>query len=169
MKILIAYSSLTGNTKTLCEGVYNKLKEHHNVELKTVKEVSNIDDYDMIMPGFWADKGTANKECRKFIEKIRNKKVLLLGTLGAAPESLHGDKVREKSSQLVDSTNEFLGVFIARGKVSEKLINRIKFLPLTKKIREEMYEASINSRETNEDDVNNALEFIRQATEAMHK
>lgn len=169
MKILIAYSSMTGNTKTLCEGVYNALKEHHDVVISDVKNAPDYKDFDFIIPGFWADRGTANKEARKFIEDIREKYVLLLGTLGADPSSEHGDHVRENTEALVDSSNKFLGVFIARGKVSEKLIKRLKFLPVPKHVREQMYEASINSRETNEEDVKNAIDFIKEATASMHK
>ncbi len=161
MKTLIAYSSVTGNTKKLCEGVYNNLKEDLDITISTVKEMPSAEDFDTVIIGFWVDKGTANKEAKKVIKNIKNKKVILLGTLGAAPDSPHGQKVLKNVAELPDSSNEYLGAFICRGKVDEKLTNRIKFLPLPKKIKDQMYESSINSRETNEDDIANGTAFVK--------
>ncbi len=160
MKILIAYSSRTGNTQTLCEGVAKGLESEHQVTLTTVKNAPNYNDYGLIVAGFWADKGTANKETKKFIKSIKNKKIILLGTLGADPESDHAQDVKRNVGKLVDNSNEYLGVFLARGLVDEKLIKRMKLLPLPRKIVNTMYEASITSRPTNAEDVANALIFI---------
>ncbi len=163
MKILVAYSSKTGNTKKVCTGVYDALKDEFDIDIKTVKEVKSYDEYDVIVPGFWVDKGTANREARKFIEKIRNKKVVLVGTLGADPDSYHGDKSKANVSELVDASNDYKGVFLSRGKVNEKLIHAIKFLPLSSDIRQQMYDSSISSREPNEQDLKNAADFVRNA------
>lgn len=160
MKILLAYSSLTGNTKKLCDGVYDGLKHKYDIDICKVKEVSDISGYDTIMAGYWVDKGTANKEAKKFIKGIKNKKVVLLGTLGAAPDSEHGMKVMKNVAKLVDESNEYYNSFLCRGKVSEKLTKRVKFLPLPKSIRDQMYEASINSHEPREQDIKNAINFV---------
>ncbi len=162
MKILIAYSSLTGNTKFLCEGVYDGIKDKYDVEICTVKEAKKMDlsSFDTMMVGYWVDKGTANKEAMKFIKTLANKRVVFLATLGAAPDSEHGQKVTSRMPELVDESSEFLGGFLARGKVDEKLIKRLKFLPLPKKIRDQMYDASIHSRPTNEEDVANAIAYV---------
>lgn len=160
MKILIGYSSLTGNTKFLAEGIKEKLSKEHETFISPVKEIKDMEGYDLIIPAFWADKGTANRECRKFIEKIRDKKVFIIGTMGADPSSTHGDNVRERIKKLPDISNAYLGCFLARGKVSEKLIKRIKLLPLTKKIREEMYEASVNSTPTSSEDIENCYNAL---------
>ncbi len=165
MKVLIAYSSKTGNTKKLCYGVYKKLKEKYDVDICTVKELGDTDSYDIVVPGFWVDKGTANKEAKKFITRIKNKKVALMGTLGASPDGEHGDKVRVNVEKLVDESNEYLGVFLSRGKVNPKLTKRIKFLPLSSEIRQKMYDSSINSREPNEEDMENGFKFISDIVE----
>ncbi len=165
MKILMAYSSVTGNTKKLCEGVYAGIEERYDIDICTVREVLsggkyNFDDYEVIMVGFWTDKGTANKEARKLIKSLRSKKVILLGTLGAAPDSEHGCKVINETLRLIPDGNEHKAVYICRGKVAEKLIKRIKLLPLPKSIKDKMYESSINSRETNEEDIRKGVEFV---------
>ncbi len=161
MKTLLAYSSRTGNTEKLCKGVAQAIGEQIDIDLMKVSEIKDIDDYDLIMIGFWVDKGSANREAKKQITKLRNKRVLLLGTIGAAPDSEHGQKVYKTVNKLVDPSNDYLGVFLARGKVDPKLASRIKFIPLPSGIKKQMEEASAGSRETNEQDIANAVEFVR--------
>ncbi len=165
MKVLLAYSSKTGNTKKLCSGVYENLKGEFDIDFMTVKEVKAVESYDFVIVGYWVDKGTANKEAKKMIKSLKNKKVALLGTLGAAPDSEHGHKTIGKVNDLVDSSNEYFGISLSRGKVTEKLTNAIKFLPLPKTIREQMYEASIHSHEPREEDIARATEFIKSSLE----
>ncbi len=161
MKALLAYSSRTGNTEKLCKGVAEAIGEQVDVDLMTVKEITSFDNYDVIIIGFWVDKGSANREAKKQITKLKNKRVLLLGTIGAAPDSEHGQKVFKTVNKLVDPSNDYLGVFLARGKVDPKLASRIKFLPLPSGIKKQMEEASATSRATNEQDIANAVEFVR--------
>ncbi len=161
MKVLLAYSSRTGNTERLCKGVHQALGEQYDIALMKVSEVKNYDDYDVVMIGFWVDRGTANKEAKKQIEKLRDKRVILLGTIGAAPDSEHGQKVVKNVAQLVDASNQYLGVFLARGLVDPKLAGKIKFLPLPSGIKRQMEEASAGSRATNEQDIANAVEFVK--------
>ncbi len=160
LKILITYSSKTGNTKRLAEGVYEGLKDKYDMTIVDMATKPSVEDFDLIMPAYWVDKGTANKISQKFIQKIENKKVLFLATLGADPEGEHGQKVRNRAPELLKPSNEYLGLFLARGKVDPKLTARIKFLPMPKKLKDQMYESSINSRETNETDIANGIEFV---------
>ncbi len=163
MKVLIAYSSRTGNTKKVCDAAYDEIKELAEVDYMKVKDVKSTADYDLIVVGFWVDKGTANKKAKQFIEGIRETKVALLGTLGAPPDSFHGDKCRQNVKELVDSSNEYLGVRLARGLVDPKLTKMIKFLPLNKEIREQMYQSSITSREPNEEELQEVRAFIKDS------
>ncbi len=160
MKILMAYSSATGNTKYFCEEVYSNLKDKYDIALIELKDVQSFDDYDLLVLGFWIDRATANKAAKKIITKIKNKKIAFLATLGASPDSEHADRVRKTVVELVDESSEYLGISLARGKVSEKLLKRIKFLPLPKKVRDQMYDASVNSREPNQEEIDKATQFI---------
>ncbi len=162
MKILICYSSKTGNTEKLCSGVYDHLRDKAEFDIMKMPEVRSWTGYDIIIPGFWVDKGTANREAKKIISRIQNKKVALLGTLGASPDSEHGEKVRKNVKELVDSSNEYLGVFLSRGKVNPKLLKTIKRLPLPSELKNKMYESSVGSREPNETDIANAAKFIAE-------
>ncbi len=165
MKMLMAYSSKTGNTKKLCSSVHERLKDSFDITLSEMKNVNDYEKYDFIILGFWVDKGTANYEAKKCIRNIKNKHLLLLGTLGASPDSEHAAKCIRQVGELVDASNEYYGAFLARGKVSEKLTKAIKFLPLPKNIRDQMYESSVNSREPNETEITNAAEFVKTSIE----
>lgn len=161
MKVLIVYSSLTGNTKKLATGVYDALKDDYEVSLANVKEKPSTEDFDIIMPAFWVDRGGADKQSQKFIKALRNKKIIYLGTLGAQPESEHGQKVCKNVPELLDSSNTHLGTFLANGLVDPKMIARIKFIPLPKTIKDKMYQSSITSRATNDTDVENCVAYVK--------
>lgn len=64
MNILVTYSSKTGNTKKLVEGIYKNLSKvcQLNMKIKQINEVKSIEDYDAILIGYWVDKGGPNKE-----------------------------------------------------------------------------------------------------------
>ncbi len=166
-KVLITYSSKTGNTKKLVTEAVALLGEGYDIDIKTIKETGDYDEYDLIVPAFWIDKGTANKEAKKFIEKIRNKNVGFLATLGASPDSEHGEKVKKNVPMLSHESNNYMGFVLARGKVDPKLTARLKFLPLPSSIKDQMYEASISSREPNEAEFKEAAEFLKSAIEKL--
>ncbi len=160
MKKLITYSSRTGNTKKLCEYVYNNLQNKQDVEFIEMNKVENISVYEKIVIGFWIDRATANGEAKKFIKKISNKKIAFLATLGARPDSEHADRCRKNVMKLYDNSNDYNGIVLARGKVDPKFLKAIKLLPLPKDVKEKMFEASYTSREPNEKELNEALNFI---------
>ncbi|WP_241761527.1 flavodoxin family protein, partial [Fusobacterium nucleatum] len=66
MKTLIVYSTISGNTKSVCERIYRVLKsEKKIVNVKDIKNVK-VEDYDNIIIGFWCDKGTMDKDSIEF-------------------------------------------------------------------------------------------------------
>ncbi len=146
MKTLIVYSSLTGNTKLVCEKAFEFLngeKEIFSVEQK--KEI-NLEEFNNIIIGTWIDRGTADAKTRKFISELTNKNLYFIATLGAAVDSNHGQKCIKNISTLCSKRNNFVDGVLARGKVSDELKKKInafplniihKFVPNIKKIVEE--------------------------------
>ncbi len=161
MKILIAYSSQTGNTKKICIGVYDELKKEFDIDIMPVKEVKDYKKYDVIIPGFWVDKASVNKDAKKFIKTIRNKTVILIGTLGADPKSRHGNQSKKNAGKFVDASNNYKGVFLSRGKVSKQMMKIINLFPSSFDIKKQ----SLQSREPNEEDIKRASDFIRNKLE----
>lgn len=77
MRYLVVYSSITGNTRRVAEAVFETLPE-----LKAIYPVEAAPDpegYDFIALGFWLDRGTADEKFRRYIKKIKNKKIGLSG------------------------------------------------------------------------------------------
>ena len=91
MKILVTYSSKTGNTKKLAEGIFEGLGEMDK-SIAPMSEAVDIDGYDIILAGYWVDKGGANQEAAEYLEKISGKKVGLFATLAFWPDSEHAYK-----------------------------------------------------------------------------
>lgn len=129
-KTVVVYSSLTGNTKKVAEVIYDIIDGEKAIY--SVDEISHecLQSYSRFIFGFWVDKGTANSKIRKMLSKIENKEVAFFGTLGAKPESAHGQKVYRRLTELCSKKNTLLGGFLCRGKVDEKLVEKMKKFPL---------------------------------------
>ena len=129
-RTLVVYSSLTGNTKAVGEKIFEIIEGEKNiVSIDDIKNV-NIDNFQKIIIGFWVDKGSADKKTRDFIKSFSNKKVGYFGTLGADPESKHGNDVRERVSKLCSEKNTLIGGFLCRGKIDPKLVEKMGKFPL---------------------------------------
>ena len=130
MKTLITYSSKTGNTKKLAEGIYKYINKNDQLDLdiKPIDEVENIENYEAILIGYWVDKGGPNKEAALFMEKISNKKVGIFATLGAYPDSKHAFESLVAGENLLKENNEVIGKYICQGAISPQLIEHFKTL-----------------------------------------
>lgn len=129
-KTLVVYSSLTGNTKAVGEKIFEIIEGEKNIiAIDEVKNI-NLDEFNRIIVGFWVDKGTADKKSKNFIKNLSNKEIGYFGTLGADPDSKHGDDVRERVSKLCDEKNTLIGGFLCRGKIDPKLVEKMGKFPL---------------------------------------
>jgi flavodoxin len=125
MKSIVVYSTLTGNTRTVAEAVAKGLGE--GTAVADVKEAPDPDGFDLVLPGFWVDKGKADKATLDYLEKIKGKKTAFFFTLGAYPDSPHADKVEEGTRKSLEASgNTVLGVFRSQGKVDPKLLEMMK-------------------------------------------
>ena len=123
MKTLIAYSTLTGNTKKVAEEVGKAFANSEVCDIADVKEL----DYDLIVVGSWIDKGTADKKSIDFIKKINNKKVAFFFTLGAKADSDHAKKTCEVIKNLfLENNNEIVGQYYCQGAIDPKLIEQMR-------------------------------------------
>lgn len=122
MKILVVYSSLTGNTKMIAESVAEAIP---GCDLMAVEDLPTAETYDVIFPGFWVDRGHADDKMLAYMETIKGKKVAPFFTLGAWPDSEHADDVFEDTKKRL-SGNEIIGNYRCQGKVDPKLLERMK-------------------------------------------
>lgn len=163
MNSLVVFSSKTGNTKTVAKAIFEALPDPKNIF--KVEENPSIEPYDLIVLGYWVDKGTADTKARRFFEKIKDKKIAIFGTLGAYPDSEHADNCRANVRELLKE-NTILGDFICQGKVDPKLIEMMATMmkddphhSMTPERQARLKEAE---KHPNEQDFNEAKIFIEQ-------
>ena len=84
MKLLIMYSSRTGNTRRLAEGIATYLPEFE-VSLLPVEEADALPEADAYLVGYWADRGHADEKSQALIGRLAGKKVGLLSLRQACP------------------------------------------------------------------------------------
>lgn len=174
MKILLTYSSLTGNTKKVADGIFEVLDK----SITTYLPMNEIEDpesfvgnFDLILIGCWVDKGMPNKEAIEFIQKLKNKKVGIFMTLGASPESKHAHETMEKSVELIEKNgNTVVAKFICQGKINEKLIEFFKTLPpehphaLTE---EKLKRYELAAKHPNEEDIKKAQSIFLKVVDEL--
>ena len=166
MKGFIAYSSKTGNTKRMADYLHGALKEDRDLTLLNLKDKPDLSIYDYGLLGGWCDRALPDKAVMKVLDQVPKKLGLFL-TMGAMPDSEHGERAMEGLKQcLVDHKKESLGTYLCPGKVDEKLAARIDLLLFVPKdAREQMKEASRDSREATEDELKEAAMYFTEQLE----
>ncbi len=130
MKALIVYSSNTGNTKKLAEGIFENVKNSGEWFLEDVKNNPNIEEYDVILLGGWAESGSLDKNSLEFYKKIdkKSKKIGLFITMGSRTSTEHGKLCENNLNKLLEDSNS-LGIRLLQGKISEGLMAQLDKMP----------------------------------------
>jgi flavodoxin len=127
---LIVYSSKTGNTKKLAEGICrNFLEEGLPARIAAVEEKPGAAEAPWVLVGFWADKGKADEKTLEYIRSLEGRRIGLFGTLGAEPGSNHARDLAKKTEALVAEKNTCLGSFLCQGKIDPALTEKFRNLP----------------------------------------
>lgn len=126
MKILVVYSTKTGNTKKVAEAVAQALP---GAELHDVKTAPAPDAYDFIAMGFWVDKGGPNKEAADYMKTISGKQVFTFFTLGANPDSMHARTCAEAAPKAYGEGTEQVAAFWCQGAIDPVLIEWMRKMP----------------------------------------
>ena len=117
MKIPVIFSTITGNAYKLASAVSEVIDNHigpYNI-FYINQEV--IDKFDVFVLTYWCDKGSVDPETMKLLSMMKGKKIVILGTLGAAMNSKHAEAVKLNVEKLVKKDNELLGNFLCRGSI----------------------------------------------------
>ena len=171
MKILLAYSTLTGNTKKVAEAMAAALGER--AEIKTVADAGDAAGYDEIILGFWVDKSTADKAAAELLARLHGKKVALFCTMGAYPRPPYRDLCLDNAAKLMPADNKLLAErFACQGAIDPKLIEMFKKLPpehphhITPESLARYAEAA---KHPDAEDLAQAAEFAKRAAAAWEK
>jgi flavodoxin len=166
MKIIIIYSSRTGNTKKVAEAIYNKISD--KADIYAIEEITDIDinKYDFIAIGFWVNRGTADLKTLDLLKKIEDKNIALFGTLGAYPDSKHAERCINYVTDKVNDSNRILGTFLCQGKIAKRILKKYETNdfksshPMTDERRERIEEGE---KHPDENDLLDAEKFIINA------
>ncbi|PID71502.1 MAG: flavodoxin [Desulfobulbus propionicus] len=127
MKVLVTWSSKTGNTRAVGQAIGEVCPP--DATLCPIEEApEGGGDYDFLIIGYWVDKGMPDKKCRDYLKGITGKKIAFFGTLGAYPDSDHAKESMQKAEDLA-LENEVCGHFICQGKVDPKLLEMMANMP----------------------------------------
>ncbi len=133
-KVLIIYSSETGNTKKVCEKAYSFFKDDIVLEKKiiSINEISkiNLDEFKNIIIGCWINKANADAKTRKLLSNIKDKNIWYIATLAARINSKHAEKTRVNLEKIFSKNNDFVKGILVRGKVSENIKRKMETFPL---------------------------------------
>lgn len=132
MRVLLAYSSKTKNTKKVALAMYENIKDKYTVDIFDIRKVKKtLAEYDLYILGCWVDKASVNKNMQKFIEdqNISYKKVALFMTCGVPVDHYHAtDSINNYIKYMKEKNNDVLDTFICQGKIDPKILIVFKFL-----------------------------------------
>lgn len=126
-KILIAYFSLTGNTKKIAEAIHDTLEGDKTI--KPVDDIQEVDDYTLIFIGFPVHSHSVPFNIESLLNRIpAGKKIALFSTHGSITGSHLSQEALEHAA-VTASTAKVLGIFSCRGKVSSEALEVLSKSP----------------------------------------
>ncbi|MBL0713102.1 MAG: flavodoxin family protein [Desulfosarcina sp.] len=123
MKVLIAYSSQTGNTRKLAETVYDCLPGEK--ELVSIDAAPEPEGYDLVAVGFWLQAGKPDPKATGYLARIKNTPLFLFATHGAASDSAHARNAMDVAGALATNAR-ILGTFNCQGEVNPKVLEKVQ-------------------------------------------
>lgn len=150
MKILIAYSSRTGNTKKVAEALYEGAPE--GTVLADMDACPAADDFDLIFAGYWADRGAPDAKAQRFLRTLAKKRVVLFQTSGASPMSEHAYTVFANAGTCLAEGNRVIGVFAVQGAVDPALVEQMRKMPKGSAHNSSQMEATVKEAASHPDE-----------------
>ena len=125
MKVQVIYSSLSGRTKKVAEAIYEGIKADEK-SIHNLKDGEPQLDGDIILLGYWVDKGGPNEEMKALLPKIEGKAVGIFCTLGYYADSTHAANSVARGLELVKDKNEVIGSYVCNGALSAEILERMR-------------------------------------------
>lgn len=113
MKVLIAYSSRTGNTRRVAEALAKAAPE--GSLLASVEDTPSADGFDVVFAGYWLDRGGPDAKAKEFLHSLHGKHIVLFETMGADPRSEHAYTGFANAGTALSPDNQIVGVFAVQG------------------------------------------------------
>ncbi|MGL6066621.1 MAG: flavodoxin family protein [Cetobacterium sp.] len=168
MKILITYSSKTGNTEKIAKSIHAIVP---NADLLPISEIINL-DYDLIFVGGWIDRATFDQTALTLAKQIFDKNVAYFFTLGAYPDSDHAkDCVKNIETLLKENNNNIIEGYFCQGAIDPKLIAWFSTLTPDHKMapsKERVKRWEDAKPHPDENDLNSAKEFAKSVLNKLN-
>lgn len=124
---LVAYYSLTGNTKKIAEAIFEALPPPKAIH--PLADVHNLEEYDLVFAGFPVQSHSVPHKVEQFLKTIpKGKKLALFSTHG----SLTGSRLSREAIEhavVVSSQAKLISTFSCRGKVSPQALEVLSRSP----------------------------------------
>ena len=120
MKVLIAYQSVSGNTRKVAEAIHKEIRA--DKELKPLSDVKDLKGYDLSFIGFPIHAYGPAKEAKDFLEKKVAGKDIALFITHSAPEE--GEPKLEQwlaACKMAASGANIVGFFHCRGELAQNI------------------------------------------------
>lgn len=116
-KTVIIFSTITGNAFKLAEAAASVLLEHAGpYNIRYVND-EVINTFDTFVLAYWCDKGSADPDTIALIRRLHGKRLIVIGSLGVAPDTKHGKDVFARVSALAAEDNTLLGHYLCQGAI----------------------------------------------------
>lgn len=125
MTYTIVYSSRTGNTKLLADGIRSVLPAENCVYFGPVSGAEReAAQADVVFAGFWTDKGSCDEEMAGFLSGIVGKDVFLFGTAGFGGSEEYFSKILRNVGKYLDGSCRLAGTFMCQGQMQPAVRER---------------------------------------------
>ncbi|HIX93052.1 MAG TPA: flavodoxin family protein [Firmicutes bacterium] len=127
--IPLIFSTITGNAFKLAAAAAEAVPDHcgpYNIRYIT-DEV--VDMFDTFIISYWCNHGTADDDTIALLSRMKDKNIIIIGTLGAARDSKHGEDVFRNVNELVSKQNRLVGHYLCRGSIDLKRTARKLRIP----------------------------------------
>ena len=119
MKVLIAYHSVSGNTRKVAEAIYKEIRA--DKEMLPLSEVKDLRGYDLSFIGFPIHAYGPAKEAKEFLEKKVAGKDIALFITHSAPEEEPLVQNWLAACKIAASGANLLGLFDCRGELAQNI------------------------------------------------
>jgi flavodoxin len=119
MKVLIAYHSVSGNTRKVAEAIYKEIKA--DKEMKALNDVKDLKGYDLSFIGLPIHAYGPANEAKAFLEKKAAGKEIALFITHASPEDEPLVQQWLAACKIAASSANIVGLFHCRGELAQNV------------------------------------------------
>ena len=149
----IVYSSKTGNTQSLANGLNFKESKY----CVPVENAKNLEPVNLLCIGFWCDKGDCDDQMKQYLSTLRNQNVFLFGTAGFGKSKEYFEMILKNVQNHLDASNYVKGTCMCQGKMP--LAIRAKFESNPEMLKN--FDEAL--KHPNDKDVDNLMKCVNEA------